>query len=93
GPAVVGNIGAPGRINYTLIGDTVNAAQRLEALGKAYIEADASFIVLISGETKAALNAGTETAGLATTYLGDEVLRGRESETAVYRLDQAESGS
>ena len=34
GPAIVGNIGAPGRINYTLVGDTVNLAQRLEQLGK-----------------------------------------------------------
>ncbi|HEY9549135.1 MAG TPA: adenylate/guanylate cyclase domain-containing protein, partial [Kiloniellaceae bacterium] len=34
GPAIVGNIGAPGRVNYTLIGDTVNLANRLEAYGK-----------------------------------------------------------
>ncbi|MGO1120189.1 adenylate/guanylate cyclase domain-containing protein [Rhodovibrionaceae bacterium A322] len=34
GPVVVGDIGAPGRINYTVVGDTVNATQRLEALGK-----------------------------------------------------------
>lgn len=34
GRAIVGNIGAPGRINYTLIGDTVNVAQRLQELGK-----------------------------------------------------------
>lgn len=31
GPAVVGNIGFPGRINYTLVGDTVNVAERIEA--------------------------------------------------------------
>ena len=36
GPAIVGNIGAPGRINYTLVGETVNIAQRLEQLGKEY---------------------------------------------------------
>ena len=30
GPAMVGNIGAPGRINYTLVGDIVNIAQRIE---------------------------------------------------------------
>lgn len=34
GAAIVGNIGAPSRVNYTMIGDTVNIAQRLEGLGK-----------------------------------------------------------
>lgn len=31
---IVGNIGAPGRINYTIVGDAVNTAGRIEQLGK-----------------------------------------------------------
>jgi adenylate cyclase len=30
GLIVVGDIGTPNRINYTIVGDTVNATQRLE---------------------------------------------------------------
>jgi adenylate cyclase len=36
GDALVGNIGSSGRMNYTLMGDTVNLAARLESLAKTY---------------------------------------------------------
>ncbi len=36
GPAVVGNVGARERINYTLVGQVANQASRLEGMNKAY---------------------------------------------------------
>jgi adenylate cyclase len=45
GPAVVGNVGARERINYTLVGAVANQASRLEGLNKVY-----GTDVLASGE-------------------------------------------
>jgi adenylate cyclase len=36
GPAVVGNMGSKNRMDYTMMGDTVNTAARLEGANKAY---------------------------------------------------------
>lgn len=55
GPAVVGNIGAPGRVNFTVVGDTVNVAQRFEQLGKIYMQPGEEVVVLASGATIAAV--------------------------------------
>jgi len=81
GPAVVGNVGAPGRINYTLIGDTVNTAQRLEQLGKEIDTGADDVVVLISSETAACLD---DTFPLQP--LGEQELRGRSESLVVFRL-------
>ncbi len=36
GPAVVGNMGSVNRMDYTMMGDTVNTAARLEGVNKKY---------------------------------------------------------
>ncbi len=85
GPALVGNIGAPGRINYTVVGDTVNIAQRLETLGKS--EGKAASPVLISDATYTQLTTCT-----AILALGCQTLRGRKEEICVYELNGFDAG-
>lgn len=55
GPVLVGNVGWPGRINYTIVGDTVNTCQRLESMGKQVDQGD-TVTILISGATARLLN-------------------------------------
>ena len=55
GPVVVGNIGAPGRVNFTVVGDTVNIAQRFEQLGKEFMKDGEEMVVLVSADTLAAV--------------------------------------
>ncbi len=80
GEVVVGNIGWPGRINYTIVGDTVNACQRLEALGKD-LDAGDDVTVLISGEV---------VSGLSTPFelepVGAYAVKGKTTEIEVFQL-------
>lgn len=85
GPAVVGNIGAPGRVNYTVVGDTVNVAQRLEQMGKQYMADADDVIVLVSDDT---LNLLQDRAalGVEPVSVGEQSVRGRQEPELVYRL-------
>ena len=46
GPIVTGNMGSTTRMNYTMMGDAVNIASRLESIGKQY-----GIFTMCSGET------------------------------------------
>lgn len=84
GPVTVGNIGAPGRINYTIVGDTVNIGQRLEQLGKQFAGDAAgkgTVTVLASGATVDQLAARG-----AFKSVGQHQLRGRDNAIEVFQL-------
>jgi adenylate cyclase len=80
GPVVVGNIGSATRMNYTVVGDTVNTANRLESLGRELLP-DATVAVLLSAATVAALPEE-----LPVVSLGRHALRGRDAPTEVFTL-------
>ena len=84
GPAVVGNIGAPGRINYTLIGDTVNVAQRLEQFGHEIDDGTSDVIVVSSAA--ALLDSPPD---IKWRAIGEHVLPGRSTPTALFRMELA----
>ena len=83
GPVTVGNIGAPGRINYTIIGDNVNLAQRLEQLGKQFTDpsSNRSVTTLLTTATADQLTSKHD-----LEDLGNQTVRGRNGKIRVYRL-------
>jgi len=81
GSATVGNIGSPDRVNYTIIGDSVNVGQRLEQLGKEVFPRDQDVSILISEDTAEAIGSDFN-----TNSIGKRKLKGRISELGVYKL-------
>lgn len=85
GPAVVGNIGAPGRVNFTVVGDTVNVAQRFEQLGKEFMRPGDEVVVLVSGATLAAVK-DKASLGLELPPPEQHQVKGHDAPVEVYRL-------
>ena len=81
GQVTVGNIGAPGRINYTIVGNTVNTANRLEQLAKEIATGEEDVAILLSAAT--ADGAGE---GFAPRAVGHHRLRGQHDEIGVFAL-------
>ncbi len=81
GRAIVGNIGPPGRVNYTLIGDAVNVAERLQLLCKD-MGGGGTVEILLSGDVVAGVGGGYH-----LSPLGPQTIPGRHGTLKIYRLD------
>lgn len=77
GPAVVGNIGSPRKMEFGVIGDSINVASRLEGLTKSYGGA-----ILISERTRELIGDQFE-----CTFLEAVKVKGREKPVAIYSVD------
>jgi len=80
GPLIVGNIGAKARMNYTVIGDTVNVCSRIEKLCGEYAQ-DGTATILVSGDVVAAAGAG-----FRFEPIGDRQVKGRARSVEIWRL-------
>lgn len=76
GTILAGNVGGGKRLNYTVLGNTVNLASRLEGMNK-----DFGTKVIISEDTVKMLSDGFETRSLACVKV-----KGQEREVCVYEL-------
>ena len=82
GVAAIGNFGSAKRFDYTVIGDTVNAASRLESLNKDYHSN-----ILISDSVRSQL-----TIQVAMQDMGEVQIRGKGKAVRVFQVAAVEAG-
>jgi adenylate cyclase len=80
GLVTAGGLGTVDRLNYTIIGDTVNTVQRLQGLSRDF----GASAITVSEATYAALE--EKAAEFDFEPLGTQTFRGKSAELKVYRL-------
>ncbi len=81
GPLIVGNIGAVGRMNYTVIGDTVNTCSRIEKLASDLLDEGSSAVIIISEATANHLDQE-----FPLQKAGKFSVKGRKEEITAFRM-------
>ena len=82
GEAIIGNIGSPHHMSYTIIGDAVNTAARLMQMARAGE-------LLVSGTVYDSIRALAPSSSMASR--GNVALRGKTEATPVYSIELASS--
>tara|TARA_E500000331_G_scaffold108800_1_gene105718 strand:- start:489 stop:1547 length:1059 start_codon:yes stop_codon:yes gene_type:complete len=75
GPCIVGNMGSSSRFDYSVIGDAVNLAARLESSCKTY-------------ETDLIISEYSQVDGYEYTYLDDALVKGKSEPVKIYTIQK-----